>query len=246
LFGSHWVIKQSKVLVISDRERAVHTAMRSLEENRGLLEEYIHHNPSFKHGLSPMRVNEGAPTIVKLASEAAAKTGVGPMAAVPGALADLAVQSMKSCGGKANVVENGGEISGCSAVPIIIGIYAGLASVSGRIGFKLLRGDFPIGIGTSSASVGHALSFGEADAAVVVADSASLADAAATAVCNAVRGDGVEASINRGLEVAEQLPIRSALIIRGAYVGTIGKLPKLLKLEGETSELFENVYPPAL
>ena len=47
-----------------------------------------------------------------------------------------------------------------------------------------------MGICTSSGTVGHSLSFGKADAVVVTAGSATLADAAATAICNVGPGLG--------------------------------------------------------
>lgn len=238
LYRARRVIDQTNLLVLSDRAEAIHTAIRSVRRHRRLLETYIRRNPSYLHALSPVRVKDRAPEIVRLAADAAEVVGVGPMAAVPGALGDLAIKAMARHGGSVNLIENGGEISGSSTRSINIGIYAGASPLSGRIGFRLERDDFPLGIGTSSATVGHAMSFGRADAAVVVADSASLADGAATAICNAVKDDDVERSIRQGLEVAETLPVRSTLIIRGRRVGVKGRLPKLLRLDGEMADLF--------
>jgi len=53
----------------------------------------------------------------------------------------------------------------------------------------------PLGIATSSGTSGHALSFGIAGAVTVVADNAGLADAAATAICNTVKGETCEEAI---------------------------------------------------
>jgi len=73
---------------------------------------------------------------------------------------------------------------------------------------------------------------------VTIADTASLADAAAKAVCNAVQGKNLEASVQAGLEVAETLPcVRASLIIRGKYIGTVGRLPKLVMLNGDSNEM---------
>lgn len=237
LYRARKVIKQTNLLVISDRSEAVNAAIDSVLHHRKLLEVYIDHNPGYQYALSPVKVEEDAPRVVKMAAEAVEMAKVGPMAAIPGALAELAVEAMKSYGGSTNIVENGGEMAGYSMSPINIGIHAGPSVLSDRIGFHLREKDFPIGIATSSATVGHALTFGEADAAVVIADSASIADATATAVCNAVRGKDVGASIQRGLRVAKMLPIRSALIIRGKRIGTVGKLPKILRIDEHASEL---------
>ncbi|HLN89037.1 MAG TPA: hypothetical protein VK253_03130, partial [Candidatus Binatia bacterium] len=53
------------------------------------------------------------PLVAKLMAIAAEKAGVGPMAAVAGAIADLAVEDMKLVGCEVAVVEDGGEISCC-------------------------------------------------------------------------------------------------------------------------------------
>ena len=50
--------------------------------------------------------------------------------------------------------------------------------------------DLPISICTSSATVGHSLSFGKADAVTNTSKDASIADAAATAVGNIVKSAG--------------------------------------------------------
>lgn len=237
LYRARTVIDQTNLLVLSDRADSIHTAIRSIRRHRKLLEKYVHRNPFFLRALSPVRVEDRAPKVVRLAAKAAEIANVGPMAAIPGALGDLAIKTMARKGGSVNVIENGGEISGFSIRPINIGIYAGASPLSGRIGFRLERSDFPLGMATSSATVGHATSFGRADAAVVLADSASLADAAATSICNAVKDDDVEKSIRQGLRVAKSLPVRSTLIIRGGRVGVNGRLPKLLKLDGKMGDL---------
>jgi hypothetical protein len=219
--------------VISDKTEAIEIVQKSILHHRNLLEDYLKKYEELKFSLDPLEVGEDAPIIVKLAASAAKNAKVGPMAAVPGALADLAVSAVSKKGAKVCLVENGGEISAFSNQSIKVGIYAGNSSLSSRIGFVLSPKEFPLGISTSSASVGHALTFGEADAAVAFAQTASVADAAATAICNAVRGKDVKKSIKSGLDLAESIPgVKSSLIIRGDYIGATGKLPKLLRLKG--------------
>lgn len=239
LYRIRRVVKQSNLLLVSNQPKALDSALSSVVYNRFFLESYLDHYPSYRFSLAPVRVEESAPRVVRLAASAAEVAGVGPMAAVPGALAELAVEAMCRQGSRVSLVENGGEIAAVSVAPINVGVYAGNSPLSGRIGFHLTAEDFPIGIATSSASVSHAINFGEADAAIVVADTASMADAAAKAVCNAVRGIDIEASVQSGLEAAEAIPnIRSALVIRGGFAGTVGRLPRLLKLNGGIDELF--------
>jgi len=240
LFRLRRTIKQSNVLAVSDTARAIESGIKSIIYHRSQLELYIWRRPVYALSLDPLPIEESVPEVVKLASFAAEAGQVGPMAAVPGALAELAVKDMVSEGASVSLIENGGEIAAASTQPLIVGIYAGSSPVSGRMGFHLDLEDFPIGIATSSATVSHALNFGEADAAVVVADTASLADAAAKAVCNSVVGEDVQASVQSGLETAEGIRgVRGALVIRRNYVGTVGRLPRLIKLSGTKKELFE-------
>ncbi len=240
LYRLRFTVKQSNLLILSDRIQAVKVAVKSVLHHRSLLEKYVYKNPVYVYALNPVKVPEHAPKIVKLAAETAEIVGVGPMAAVPGVLADLVVEDMKPYCLSVSMVENGGEIAASSKIPLNIGVYAGFSPVSGKFGFRLKREDFPVGLATSSATVSHALSFGEADAVVVFSQSAGFADAAATAICNEVKGKDVEASVQKGLEKAESIPdVRAVLIVRGRYIGKMGRLPQIVWLNGGLEDLFE-------
>jgi len=224
--------KESNILFQSDRAEAIDTAIEAVRHHRLELETYIRLHPGFAEALQPITVESVAPLIVRRMADATAKADVGPMAAVAGALADLAVEAMVRAGSRVSIVENGGEVSAVSQEPFTVGLYAGHSALGQDLGFRINPSDCPIGIGTSSATVSHAFSFGEADAATVFADNAALADAAATAICNAVVGEDVAASIELGLEVARRLPfIRGVLIVRGDYVGSVGWIPNLVHVE---------------
>ena len=190
--------------------------------------------PCFMRALDPIQIEENAPEVVRLASDAAVVAEVGPFAAVPGAIADLALREMLSSRSIRLSCREWRRNSGKLQDSPECWVYAGSSPVSGRVGFRIESGDSPVGISTSSATVSHALNFGKADAAVAVADTAALSDASATAICNAVNGNDVEASVQAGLEAAEQIPnLRGALVVRGRYVGSVGKLPRLLNLRGQ-------------
>ncbi|WXG39774.1 MAG: UPF0280 family protein [Candidatus Freyarchaeum deiterrae] len=243
-----YTIKQSKLTIETDHPPSIKIAVDSVKKNRADLEDYILKNPEFLTAYEPLEVKD-APEVVQNMANAAFEARVGPMAAVAGALADLAVNAML-IEAKVAVVEDGGEISANSNTSIIVGLLAGYSSLSGKIGFRLKQGDFPIGIATSSGTVSHAVSFGEADAATVIADDAALADAAATAVGNAVQGDDFEKSVQSGLETAETIRgVRSSLVVRGEYAGLVGKLPQLVKIEDEAWNKLENIQnylPPKI
>ena len=162
-------------------------------------------------------------------AEAAQKADVGPMAAVAGAIADLAVEDMKRTGCKVAVVENGGEIYADSNQPVDVAVAAGEEPLSKRFGFRLT--EFPIGVATSSGRFSHALSFGDAEAATVFCKNATLADAAATAVGNVVKGEaeaGIQAGIKRALSIEG---VEGVMIIYKGQVGTAGKIPQMIKIE---------------
>jgi ApbE superfamily uncharacterized protein (UPF0280 family) len=229
-----WSIKQTNMVIQTDIPKAVNVAKAAVRIHRVYLEDYIRRNPLFLASLEPIEVEDNAPEIIRRMAAAGLEADVGPMAAVAGALADLAVEAMGKTNAKVRVVENGGEIAAVSDVPIYIGVYAGDSPISGKIGFRVSYLDMPIGVGTSSATVSHAISFGQADSATVFAYNAALADAAATATGNAVKGRDVEASIQKGLEAAEKIKgVKGAFIIRGRHVGAVGRIPELVKITGK-------------
>jgi ApbE superfamily uncharacterized protein (UPF0280 family) len=222
-------IEESSILIKTDLFEAGEAAFRNIEKTRNDLKTYSTNHPDFIKTLKPIKIDQGAPEVVKRMSEAAEKAKVGPMAAVAGAIADLAAEEMEKHGAKVIVVEDGGEVAIRRSDKLDVAIYAGGAQVSGKLGFRILQEDVPLGIGTSSATVGHAKSFGLADAATVIAHDAALADAAATAVCNAVVGEDLNESVKKGLRAAQSIEgVRGALILRGKSVGMVGHLPKLI------------------
>ena len=85
--------KESVCTIISDKAQAVEAAKESIKRNYLELELYVRANPKFLHTLTPIPAPE-KPFVAKLMAEAAEKAGVGPMAAVAGAIADLAVADM--------------------------------------------------------------------------------------------------------------------------------------------------------
>jgi ApbE superfamily uncharacterized protein (UPF0280 family) len=222
-------LKESQCTIIADKPEGIRAAKDSLKRHRRRLEAYIKTNPKFLHTLEPVPVLT-KPLVAKLMAEAAEKANVGPMAAVAGVLADLAVKDMLRAGCEVAVVENGGEISAASNVPIDVAVAAGDEPLSKRFGFRLT--EFPIGVATSSGRFSHALSFGDADAATVFCKNAGLADAAATAVCNMVKGEDCQVAVQQGINGALSIQgVEGVLIIFRGFTGTAGKIPKIIKVE---------------
>ena len=157
---------------------------RQREEKRRELEKLIEAVPSFQTSLRPMVFNGEIPPLALNMVSAANRCDVGPMAAVAGAFSEIAWQYLRNYGSEI-IVENGGDIVSDSQKERIIKVFAGPSIFSGKIGIKLSPGKH--GICTSSGTVGPSLSFGQADAVVIISKSASLADAAATAGGNRIQ-----------------------------------------------------------
>lgn len=240
--------------MISDSPTAIGAALASVLENRDLLRAYLRSNPIFLESLDPLDVEGHAPRVARRAALAAKAAGVGPMAAIPGAIADLALEEMLKHGGSINAVENGGEVAASSIAPLVVGIYGGSGLSRSEMGFRFHPEESPIGVATSSATMSHALSFGQADAVVVVAGSAAMADAAATAICNEVRGEGPEEAIERGLGFSRSIRgLRFVGIFMGGCVGFRGDPPELVRIKGDLLEVLGSgldeglgIYKPIL
>jgi ApbE superfamily uncharacterized protein (UPF0280 family) len=224
-------LKESSCTVVTDKLEGIQTAKTSIQRNRKKLQSYIKKHQQFLFSLDPVDVQD-APEVVTLMAEAAKKAKVGPMAAVAGVLADLAVKDMIAEGCKVAVVENGGEVYAVSNQPIDIGFAAGDEPLSREMGFRLTQ--FPLGVATSSGRFSHAFSFGDADAVTIFGVDAGLADAAATAVANTVTGDDIQAVIKASVEKAMQIEgVYGVFILYRGVVGKAGQVPDLIKLNPE-------------
>ncbi|MCD4727427.1 MAG: UPF0280 family protein, partial [Pirellulales bacterium] len=191
-------IGETIATVLAD-EQFIPPAESEIRRQRWLIEEYIETDPDFLTATDPHPAREDAPAIVRRMSEAGAKAGVGPMAAVAGAVAEFALRAMRDAGATHAVVDNGGDVAMLISRPLTVGIFTGPAKIR-DIGFRLPPRPGIFGVCTSSGTVGHSLSFGRADAAVVVAENVCLADAVATALGNSIQtpdADHVRESMQR-------------------------------------------------
>jgi len=194
-------------------------AHRAVLKYREQIETYIRLQPQFLTSLQPVCCLPGAAEIIRRMCAAAELAGVGPMAAVAGAVSEMVGNDLLRLTPEI-IVENGGDIFMKSRQVRKIGIYAGTSPLSEKISLVVSPEKTPVGICTSSGTVGHSLSFGRADAAVILARDAFLADAVATATGNRVREP---ADIDAALEFASGIPgVTGALIIIGDKLGAWG------------------------
>ena len=145
------------------------------------------------------------------------------MAAVAGVIAEfVGLGLLERQGVSEIVVENGGDIFLQRRVAVTVAIFAGPSPLSNTIGLRLRAEQTPLGICTSSATVGHSISLGRADAVTVLAGSTALADAVATRIGNETKNDR---DINQALALAATITgVRGVLIIKGKNLGVWGDL----------------------
>ncbi len=224
-------IAESDLLISAERPLR-EIAERALRLARADLQAYLLRDPEFEGTLRPREALEGAPHIVLEMVEAARACGVGPMAAVAGAVAQAVGEALLA-ESKQVIVENGGDIFLHTARPRVAAIYAGASPLSGKLGIRVSRVGRPLGLCTSSGTVGPSLSFGRADAAIVLAEGAALADAAATALGNRIKS-GVD--VGPALEFVSGVPgvIGCAGII-GEELGAWGEV-ELVGLERPSAD----------
>jgi uncharacterized protein len=228
LFKEAFQLKDTQCTIISDKQDGIRVAEESIRFHRQQLEMYIESNPKFFYTMEPYPAPE-EPLIARLMAEKTEKANVGPMAAVAGVLCDLATRDMRISGCNVAVVENGGEVSAVSTKPIDVALAAGDEPLSRRLGFRLT--DFPIGVATSSGRFSHALSFGYAEAATVFCREAGLADAAATAVGNVVKGKYLKSAISRGLNKGMAIDgVEGVIVVYKGHVGTAGRIPQIIRI----------------
>lgn len=201
-------------------------SIKFIKECRQDIEGYIKEVPEFLTSLKPLSCRIDAPPIVRTMCQGAEKTGVGPMAAVAGAIAQFVGQGLLEFS-REIIVENGGDIYIKSSIERIIGVYAGDSPLSERIGVRISPGDCPLGVCTSSGKIGHSLSFGRADAVMVISPDTALADAAATAIGNLVKTvDDIQWAINSAKNIQG---VTGVLVIIEDKFGAWGNI-QLVKL----------------
>ncbi|MEE4242156.1 MAG: UPF0280 family protein [Desulfopila sp.] len=230
LVSSYVKIKETDLHIQADRE-----IQRRAEEIvlycRLQLEDYILRNPSFYTSLAPLPKDFTAPPLIQAMFDAGRKAGVGPMAAVAGGIAEFVGLKLMAEGVGEIIIENGGDIFLSRCQPVQLAIFAGISPLSNNVGLELVP-PMPWAVCTSSGTVGHSLSLGQADSVTVVARSAYLADAAATRLGNEVcPGSDMKKSVKKTLAVAETIEgVVGAVVICGEVLGAVGEV-KLIRIE---------------
>ncbi len=229
ILREHFQLKETIVTISACEQTHIDAAKKSIREQRKYLEDFIEKDPFFQLILEPYdRAIDDAPDIVQQMAQASAVFGIGPMSAVAGVIAKFAVEEMIEAGAAYAVVDNGGDICILNDRPVLVGIYAGASTIK-DLAFEVPSRTTVLGICTSSGTVGPSISFGCADAATVISEDPALADAAATALGNAVQADSALPECFRAID---RPGIDGALAIRGGEMAVWGKLQKLRRARG--------------
>jgi ApbE superfamily uncharacterized protein (UPF0280 family) len=213
------------VLRICCREFEVVAA--EIVRQRRLLEDYLRRHPEFQRSLTPIEPHPDAPEIARHMAWAAGLVGVGPMAAVAGAMAQWAAKAALAEGAEEAIVDNGGDIYLKAVSPVIVSLGTGTSTLADRLAFRIQPEETPLSICSSSGRMGHSMSLGQCDLATIVAQDAALADAAATQAANLVRTpEDVDAALQRIMTIPD---IAGVLIVKDDRIGLAGRLPRIIK-----------------
>lgn len=213
-------ISESDLFIRSDTDLSGQ-ALQSLANHRHSLETYIQKHSHFRTSLLPVDEDHLAPSIVRDMIVKSRICGVGPMAGVAGAISEFVGRDLLSST-KNIIIENGGDIFLQSQDKLTVSIFAGESPLSHKAHLEINPEETPMGICTSSASVGPSLSFGKADAVCVLSPSATLADSAASAIGNRVKDiSDIKSALNFGIGLPG---IRGIVIICKKEMGIIGSV----------------------
>jgi ApbE superfamily uncharacterized protein (UPF0280 family) len=213
-------VRETDLFVAAD-EDLTPFALDAIHLYRGQIENTIRLRPEFATSLAPIPNDALAPQIVRVMLSASAVAGVGPMAAVAGAVAefvgrDLLAHSLEV------IVENGGDIYLNCKRELRIRIFAGTSPLSNKVTLRIDPSKMPLGVCTSSGTVGPSLSFGRADAVCILSRSAALADAAASQIGNHIKS---RKDIHLAMDVGMKIPgILGILVIIEDLMGACGDI----------------------
>lgn len=180
-------------------------------ELRQKLDSYITFDPGFARSLVPYLLKKNAPPEAVIMTDASNHAGTGPMSAVAGLVAQEVGKAISAeFPVRELVIENGGDIYLQLVKDLLMSVYAGKSPLSGKIAVRIPARLTPLGVCTSSGTVGPSLSFGISDAVMVACRSTPLADALATAFGNKITSPDV---LEQVLNFSEDFPEILSLVI---------------------------------
>ncbi len=187
LYRINVVEKETDLFIQTDKKINNDLILKLVINYRAQIQDYIDTHKDFLYSLKPLKVESRAPSIVKLMARSAKLCDVGPMASVAGAIAEFIGKELTKFGCREVLIENGGDLFIKTSVDRMLAIYSSNKKLNKKILLNINSNDSPLGVCASSGTIGHSLSFGEADCVVICAENSVLADAAATSACNMIK-----------------------------------------------------------
>ena len=207
------IVVEETDLWISAQAYLEREATEIVLDMRHQIKSYIYLHPEFLSSLVPVKPDCHAPDVVKEMIDASTRADVGPMASVAGAIAQGVGRALLGISEEI-IVENGGDIFLSTYRPATVSVFAGSSPFSGKLALVIPTRQMPVGVCSSSATVGHSLSMGITDVTCVISKDTALADAAATALGNRVRCLADLAHLGRWADEIGDI-IGGVVIVRG-------------------------------
>jgi len=222
LFRKKVVVRETDLEILCDKPIDEKYVSARVNKYRRQIETYISRDEKFLTALKPLAVEFSAAQIVREMAASSRKANVGPMATVAGAIAGYVGRDLLRKGAKAVIIENGGDIFLKVTRPIKVGLFAGKKKLLSKLNLKINPQETPLGICASSGTIGHSLSFGNADCVVIMAKNVVLADAVATATANLVQG---KTDLEKAIKFARSIKgVKGAVIIFRNNLASWGKI----------------------
>ena len=224
---SRFEIGETAVTIAADAEHQSR-AVDAIIAARSDVKRHIVNDPFFLTTFEPYDCGRDASNIVRRMCAASRTVGVGPMATVAGAIAQAGLEAMIDNGCRHGWIDNGGDIALLLEQPVTVEVYC---EPDAPEAFALevdTLGEI-LGVCSSSGRLGHSISLGESDVSVAIADSAVLADAAATAIGNCARGKNDLVECFRPVKGVEGFV--GGLAVLGGDVSMCGRVPRLVGVE---------------
>jgi len=212
------------------------------------LEQFIALHPAFGEAFTPLSPEGAGTTHLKSTDKTPGKgagaaadlpesavrmlnasqlTGVGPMAAVAGTFAQLAVEAGQAAGDGETIIENGGDVFLSITLPLTLGLWVGPASPFHHMAFFIPPEMSPLAVCSSSSRLGHSRSFGNCDLVTVFSKNASIADAEATACCNSIQSEeDMQKAVERAVGIDH---IDGVIAIKNDKLAIAGQVPELIR-----------------
>ena len=215
-------VHQSDLFIRADRDLSVE-AREAILKYRYQIETHIRAFPDFLTSMYPLDNDNvlQSPDIICEMLRFSMLVGVGPMAGIAGAIAEFVGKELLPLSDNI-IIENGGDIFIKTKNSVKTSIFAGTSNLSNKFSILIKPEMTPLGICTSSGTVGESISFGKADAVCVTSKSTILADCVATAIGNIINSP---ADIKAGLKLAQEIQgVTGCIIIIGNKIGSWGEI----------------------